>query len=172
MNQSYTQTSKVEQVAKALRFHLDYLRARAYRLTRSKPAADDLVQDASLRALRFADQVEEPTSIRAWLDRVLFTTFISQCRRRKREREILESFAYETPRSYEGTEAQHLSDTVARALKDLPAVYRVVVEAVDLRDQTYVQTAGALQVPVGTVMSRLHRGRKLLRPLLGELRTA
>jgi RNA polymerase sigma-70 factor (ECF subfamily) len=145
------------------------LRARAIRLCGDRTAADDVVQDAIERALRFADQYERGTNLRAWAFQILFSVFVTRWRRRRRERNALDNLArdpcawtvqtgFTAPDAGPGA----LTPSTRRKLDALPEGFRAVVVMVDLEQRSYRDAARELGVPVGTVMSRLHRGRKLL----------
>ena len=149
------------------------LLGRATRLTRSSTLAEDLVQDTVERALKFEAHYLEGTNVRAWVHQILFSVFITRCRRLRRERKALGWLSTDPCAWALGDDAapimQQVSPGVRRALDRLPTSFRRVVELVDLEDMAYRDAAEALGVPVGTVMSRLHRGRKLL---AAELRPA
>lgn len=144
------------------------LHARALRLTRDVAAADDLVQDSIERALRFRAQFTPGTSLRSWAQTIVFTLFITGYRRRRREREAVRSLtvdpcAWTTNDSPSVEAAQRdLSPPMRRALDSLPKSFREVLLMVDVGDLSYRDAADALGVPIGTVMSRLHRARKQL----------
>lgn len=141
------------------------LLGRALRLSRSPATAEDLVQDTVERAIRFAAHYEPGTNLRAWVHQILFSVFVTRCRRSRRERNALDVLATD-PCAWtapEGRAEMHaLSPGVRRALSTLPPCFRDVVVLVDLEEMSYKDAAARLSVPVGTVMSRLHRGRKLL----------
>ncbi len=142
------------------------LLGRAMRLTRSSTAAEDLVQDTVERALKFESHYLEGTNVRAWVHQILFSVFITRCRRARRERKALgwlgtDPCAWTTPDAMAPSMIE-VSPGVQRALDALPPAFRKVVELVDLEEMTYRDAADQIGVPVGTVMSRLHRGRKLL----------
>jgi RNA polymerase sigma-70 factor, ECF subfamily len=141
------------------------LYSRALRLARSDALAQDVLQDTFERALRFEDQYEPHSNLRAWLQRILMSVFVTRCRRQRRERRALENLTND-PCSWALPEglavAQTLSPAVERALASLPEGFRRAVELVDLVDLSYRDAAAVLGVPLGTVMSRLHRGRHLL----------
>ena len=147
------------------------LRGRALRLTRSPAGADDLVQDCIERSLKFEDAYEKGTNLRAWLHQVLFSIFVSRYRRSRRERKVLEQLTTDplawTKRSpYRAPDADApLTDRTERKLSQLPEGFQSVIRKVDLEERSYRDAAIELKLPLGTVMSRLHRGRKLL----GEL---
>jgi RNA polymerase sigma-70 factor, ECF subfamily len=145
------------------------LRVRALRLCGDRAVADDVVQDALERALRFQAQYERGTNLRAWLFQILFSVFVTRWRRRRRERHALESLAIDpcawtAPSSFAAPDAGEgaLSASTRRKLNALPEGFRTAVVMVDLQQRSYREAARELGVPVGTVMSRLHRARKLL----------
>jgi len=151
---------------------LPELRRRALRLCHNPQVADDLVQDTVERALRFFHQYEPDTNLHAWLSRILFSVFVSRCRRQKRERRALETLGND-PSTWAvpapSVTQSGLSASAERALEAIPAQFREAVELVDLSDLSYRDAATRLGVPLGTVMSRLHRGRKLLAERLAEV---
>jgi RNA polymerase sigma-70 factor (ECF subfamily) len=145
--------------------HWPDLYNRALRLARNDALAQDVLQDTFERALRFEDQYEPGSNLRAWLQRILLSVFVTRCRRARRERRALDHLMND-PCSWtlpDGLPAfQALSPTVARAVESLPDPFRRAVELVDLADVSYRDAASVLGVPLGTVMSRLHRGRRML----------
>ena len=154
------------------------LRIRALRLAGDRATADDLVQDAIERALRFADQYERGTNLRAWTQQILFSVFVTRYRRSKRERNALRTLssdpcAWTQPEPFARPDvAIALTKTTRARLDALPSGFRAVIEIVDLEQQSYREAAARLGVPVGTVMSRLHRGRKMLADELGTREAA
>jgi RNA polymerase sigma-70 factor (ECF subfamily) len=145
--------------------HWPDLRARALRLSRDEAAAQDLLQDTFERALRFEQQYEPNSNLRAWLHRILLSVFISRCRRSRRERRALENLTHDPcawTRAEPTTLGHTLSPRAASALAKLPFSFRLAVELVDLGDMSYRDAADTIGVPLGTVMSRLHRGRRML----------
>lgn len=150
------------------------LRARALRLTRDEAQAEDLVQDAIERALRFREQFQPGTNLKSWAQTIVFSLFVTGWRRRRRERDAVKSLAIDpcswTSREAESidTQMKDLSPKVRRALEDLPRAFRDVVLMVDVDERSYRDAADALGVPIGTVMSRLHRARKALAASLSE----
>ena len=144
------------------------LRGRALRLTGDPATADDVVQDTVERALRFASQYELGTNLRAWAFQILFSVFVTRYRRSRREKNALRSLgadpcAWTTPEGMGGPERRaSLMTTTQRKLDSLPVGFRSVIVLVDLEERSYREAATALGLPVGTVMSRLHRGRKML----------
>lgn len=143
------------------------LRVRALRLVGDQARADDLVQDTFERALRFADQYQRGTNLRAWAGQVLFSVFVTRYRRIRRERNALRLLAHDPcawtmPEPMRADGRLGLSVSTRTKLESLPTSFRDVVVLVDLEEHSYREAAETLGVPVGTVMSRLHRGRKLL----------
>ncbi len=160
--------------------HVDPLFSAALRLTKNERDAEDLVQDTFLRAYRFFDKFERGTNIKAWLFKILTNTFINRYRRRVKERTVVEGHEKEAVHEYfvsrQATESaanpeqfffdRLLSDDVLRAIDALPIDFRLVVILADLQEFSYKEIAEILDCPVGTVMSRLYRGRKLLQKQL------
>ncbi|MBI5070830.1 MAG: sigma-70 family RNA polymerase sigma factor [Deltaproteobacteria bacterium] len=155
---------------------LDALYAAAMRLTRNARDAEDLVQDAVLRAYRFFDRFERGTHFRAWIFRILTNTFINRYRRSVKERTLVdgperesvtEQLVSRDAADQAGDPERHffgrlVSDDVVRAVDALPIDFRMVVILADLQEFSYKEIADILDIPVGTVMSRLFRGRRLL----------
>jgi RNA polymerase sigma-70 factor (ECF subfamily) len=160
--------------------HLDSLFNFALRLTTDPNDAEDLVQDTIVKAYRFFSSYEKGTNAKAWLFRILKNSFINNYRRvSKRPQEVdydeVSSF-YETIRD-ERTDTSDLErimfrelidDDVSRALERLPEDFRTVVLLCDVEGFTYEEIANMLDVPIGTIRSRLHRGRNLLKSQLME----
>ena len=147
------------------------LNARALSLCKRQSDAQDLVQETVLRALRFEAGYERDTNLRGWLQQILFSVFITRCRKSTRERRALGALAFD-PCAWTQPEAppQRLSlpRPMTRALEALPTQFSAVVRLVDLEERSYKDAASELSVPVGTVMSRLFRGRRLLAEALTE----
>ncbi len=147
------------------------LNARALALCKKKSDANDLVQDTVLRALCFEAGYERDTNLRGWLQQILFSVFITRCRKSTRERRALDALASD-PCAWTLPDApalrQSLTRPVTRALDALPRQFSAVVRLVDLEERSYKDAAHELSVPVGTVMSRLFRGRRLLAEALAE----
>jgi len=138
---------------------------RALRMARSPEVAQDLVQDTYERAIRFEAQYQSGTNLRAWVYQILFSVFISRCRRGRRERNAMDVLCSD-PCAWTVPDVtpmvQDLSPPVAGALDQLPRCFRDAVVLVDIEELSYKDAAKRLGVPVGTVMSRLHRGRRQL----------
>ncbi len=166
-------TDSAREVRRGLAALRPELYARALRLARCPAQADDIVQEAMLRALRFEDQYRAGTNLRAWVGQVLMSVFLTQCRRKKRERNALDGLTRDPvawPKKDPAVVMTQLTSRPARAVQSLPESYRVAVVLVDIQGLSYREAADQLAVPVGTIMSRLHRGRKLLADQLGDLR--
>jgi RNA polymerase sigma-70 factor (ECF subfamily) len=161
--------------------YLDSLYATGLRMTRDPRDAEDLVQDTFLTAFRFFHRFEPGTNCKAWLFKILTNTFINKYRKRVREREVRDVIDQEeTPslmsedvaaasKDPEGTIlGSLLSDDVKRALDGVPHDYRMAVVLCDLEEFSYKEIADIMDCPVGTVMSRLHRGRRLLQKALKD----
>jgi len=160
--------------------HLSALYAAALRMTRHEKDAEDLVQDALVRAYRFFDTFEAGTNCKAWLFRILTNVFCNRYREREREHEIMHE-AEASPANVEqflagvGADAADaesallghmVSGDVEKALASLPSDFRMAVILADLEDFSYKEIAEIMECPAGTVMSRLYRGRKMLQQLL------
>jgi RNA polymerase sigma-70 factor (ECF subfamily) len=162
--------------------HVDALYGAALRLTRDANEAQDLVQDALVRAYRFQDHFQPGTNLKAWLLRILTNNFINHYRRFARERKALEheegSPVGEGVMSRDALRGLHDSVALAQegllrkeildALDSLPEDYRVIIVLADVEELSYKEIAETLSIPIGTVMSRLHRARKLLQKELYE----
>lgn len=159
---------------------LDSLYGAALRLTRNERDAEDLVQDAVMRAYRFFDKFERGTNFRAWLFKILTNTFINSYRRSVKERSLSDEserqsvearfFSADTTEQAQNPEElilqRAISTDVLNAIDRLPIDFRMVVILADLQEFSYKEIADLLDVPVGTVMSRLFRGRKALQKML------
>lgn len=148
--------------------HLAALRRYALLLARDQADADDLVQECLAKALAAADTWRPGSDLRVWLFRILYTTFVSE-RRRRDVRERHAGAAPDAAAEGAGEPGQLLRLEVAdllAALDELPAQQREVVVMVAMDDVRYADAAGRLGIPVGTFMSRLARGREALRQAL------
>lgn len=159
--------------------HLQSLYGVAMRMTKSESDAEDLVQDAILRAYRFWDGFESGTNARAWLMRIMTNLFRNRYRERAREQEILDEaeastanvgqFQGSAPRDAESALfGRMLSRDVEKALALLPPEFRLPVILADLEDLSYKEIADIMECPAGTVMSRLYRGRRMLQKMLSD----
>ncbi len=137
----------------------------ALRLARGTALADDLVQETLTRAWQARASFRPGTNARAWTHRILFNTYINHYRKKKREREALEELRRMETRASRSAQ-DGFGDEVAAALRALQPEFRRAVELVDVGELSYQDAADELECPVGTVMSRLHLGRKRLRRAL------
>lgn len=150
----------------------------ALRLTGCRARAEDLVQEAVLRAWTFWHRFQPGTNGRAWMHRILVNTFINGYRRRRREREILGQIKRDTRqpsvlgRGPTLVPGEGLGDEVTAALATLAPEFRQVLVLVDLSDKSYKDAAALIGCPIGTVMSRLHRARRAMKLALGEYAVA
>ena len=164
--------------------HLDALYATALRLTKNESDAHDLVQETMLKAYRYFDKYEQGTNCKAWLFKILTNTFINRYRKNQKRKEFLvdEDFRplqerAEAPEKspFEGEiESQEqmfhrlFGDEVKAALEEIPVDFRMVVLLADLQDFAYKEIAAIMDCPIGTVMSRLYRGRRMLQARLRD----
>ena len=151
--------------------HLGPLYATALRLTRNRADAEDLVQDTVVKALRFASRFQDGTNLRAWLYTILHNTWRNRQRGRARDTVEIDSSRVEQaadagPDSPETPERillkQSMDGDLRAALDGLPEVFREAVWLRDVEEFSYAEMAEMLDVPIGTVMSRISRGRRLL----------
>lgn len=163
---------------------MDQLYSTALRMTRNPADAEDLVQETFLRGYRGYERFEAGTNLRAWLFRILTNTYINSYRKKQRRPdeteldEVEELFLYRRVAGRDGTDFgrsaeeelfSHItSDDVKRAIEALPEQYRMAVLLADVEGFPYKEIAEILDVPIGTVMSRIHRGRKKLEKELYE----
>ena len=153
------------------RDHGRFLYTVAYRLAGNEYDAQDLVQEALLRVRKGLERYE-PGSLEGWLARIVTNVFLDDMRRRKRRpTDVLpddpERVLPAAPAADEVS--TELSSDIQAALASLPDEFRVPVVLCDVADQSYEQISEALDVPLGTVRSRIHRGRRMLRAALTEL---
>jgi RNA polymerase sigma-70 factor, ECF subfamily len=160
--------------------HLDAMYGVACKLTRNPTEAEDLVQDAFVKAMRARQQFHVGTNLKAWLFRILTNTFINKYRRGGLERSVLDGpdadpladgwVSASTMRQLRDPEMLALMPIVEgeiqKALDALPAEFRLAVVLCDVEEFSYEEIAKIMGCPIGTVMSRLHRGRKLLQRAL------
>jgi RNA polymerase sigma-70 factor, ECF subfamily len=163
---------------------LDSLYGAALRMTRNPQDAEDLVQETMLRAYRAFDRFEPGTNLKAWLFRILTNAYINTYRKKQREPQKISQDEVEEfdlyrelklhdPRFSETPETVVLDSLVdsdiLEAIEDLPEQFRLAVLLSDLEGFSYAEMAQIMDVPMGTVMSRLHRGRKALQKRLWDL---
>ncbi len=160
--------------------HIDALYNYALRMTGDPEDANDLVQETYLKAYRFFDSFQKGTNCKAWLFRILKNSYINRYRKESKEPdkvdydEIKEFYHTVKHSSLDSNDLQEkwfgelLDDEVSRALDSLPEDFREVVQLCDIEGFTYEEIANMVDCPIGTVRSRLHRGRKILREKLLE----
>jgi len=157
---------------------LDSLYRTALRLTRNQQEAEDLVQETMLKAFRFANTYQRGTNLRAWLFRILNTSAINRYRKQATHPattplpEGEEFYLYNRIRDINGQElstgaedevlSQYLDEDVYQALNDLPLNFRMPIILADIEGLSYKEIAQALNIPIGTVMSRISRARRHL----------
>ena len=160
--------------------YIDALYGTALRLTRRPQDAEDLVQDTYLKAFRAADQFERGTNLKAWLFTILHNTFRNRLRSDGRNPVDVNSETVERAAEVSGddrTPEQLLARAtldvdLKQALDALPEAFRQAVWLRDVEEFTYAEIASMLSVPIGTVMSRISRGRKMLYDQLAGTRVA
>ncbi|MFM2183130.1 MAG: hypothetical protein RJB61_1424 [Actinomycetota bacterium] len=154
----------------------------ALRMTRNAADAEDIVQETYLRAYRSYESFEKGTNLRAWLFRILTNTFINAYRAKQRRPQetdvddVDDLYLYRRVRSadFSSRSAEETlfdlftDDEVKKALEDLPESFRLPVLLADVEGFSYREIAEMLDVPIGTVMSRLHRGRKSMQKALAQ----
>lgn len=162
--------------------HLSELYRAAFYLTRYAPEAGDLVQETYLRAFRFFDQFEPGTNCRAWLLTILRNLFVNRYRQKAREPEVLDceeierSYGASIERAEEHCRSDPESlvfsrivvDKIETALKKLPEEFRTAIILVDIEELTYEQAGKVMGCPIGTVRSRVSRGRRILQVALRD----
>lgn len=156
---------------------IDSLYNTALRMTRNPEDAEDLVQETYFKAYKYYDKFQEGTNFKAWLFKILKNTFINRYRKQQNqpnqsdfadiegvfEHRMNDDLGRHAPRDPEKDLLDQMLDgEIQAALDSLPEDYRIVVVLADLEDFSYKEIAATLEIPVGTVMSRLYRGRRLL----------
>ena len=168
--------------------HMQALYTAALRMTRNPADAEDLVQETFLKAYRAFDRYEDGTNLRAWLYKILTNTFINSYRAAKRRPEkadvedVEDLYLYHrigdlqatgVGRSAEDEVFDHFTDDeVKKAIESLPEAFRIAVLLADVEGFSYKEIAEITEVPIGTVMSRIHRGRKALQKALLDFAVA
>lgn len=176
-----TGQDKIDKATKDALFEeifMPYLRALynfAFRLTHDKDEAKDLVQDTYLKAYRFFDTFQKGTNAKAWVFRILKNTFINDYRKKSKEPNKID---YQDVEMYYNTEAADkkpvhdlrietvqgmLGDEMTKALQSLEVEFRTIILLCDIEEFSYEEIAKILEIPIGTVRSRLHRARNMLK---------
>jgi RNA polymerase sigma-70 factor (ECF subfamily) len=159
--------------------HLDRLYGAALRYTRNPADAEDLLQEAFAKAYAKFHQFEPGTNLRAWLYRILHNTYINTYRKKQRRpqeslQDDIDDFSFYDRVQRAGRSAEYevlsaiTSEEVRAALESLPDTFRMAVYLADVEGFAYKEIAEIMDTPIGTVMSRLHRGRKALQQALAE----
>ncbi|WJY89206.1 sigma-70 family RNA polymerase sigma factor [Corynebacterium confusum] len=162
---------------------LDQLYGGAMRMTRNPQDAEDLIQETYLKAYKNFDSFKQGTNLKAWLYRIMTNTYINSYRKAQRRptqssADELTDFQLYTTSGHDSTGLESAEvaalkampdTTISEAMNDLPEDYRMVVYYSDVVGLAYKEVAEVMDIPLGTVMSRLHRGRKLLRKALKDV---
>lgn len=162
---------------------LNQLYGGALRMTRNPPDAEDLVQETYLKAYKAFHSFKQGTNLKAWLYRIMTNTYINSYRKKQRQpaqqlTEEITDYQLYTTSSHDSTGLESAevlalenlpNSDIVDALNQLSEDYRLVVYLADVEGLAYKEIAEAMGTPLGTVMSRLHRGRKQLRGLLKEV---
>jgi RNA polymerase sigma-70 factor (ECF subfamily) len=163
--------------------HLDALFGLALRLTRNNAEAQDLVQDTVVRAYRFWHTFKPGTNARSWMFTILRNTFINRYHESRRRREVAATMDGEggqqapapelavtarIPETEAGADRRMTRERIISALETLPHDYRMAVMLADLEGMSYREISEIMECPIGTVMSRIYRGRRLLHGLLED----
>ncbi len=181
---TYSETEKYGVFNTEFMPHVDSMYNFAYRLTNDEDDANDLVQDTYLKAFRFINSFQKGTNAKAWLFRILKNSFINDYRKKSKEPAKVDYQEVETiynsadEPTYDGTVdlrtetvQDMIGDEVAHALNGLPVDFRTVIILCDIEGFTYEEMAKILDIPIGTVRSRLHRARNLLKDKLRSYAT-
>jgi RNA polymerase sigma-70 factor (ECF subfamily) len=152
----------------------------ALHLTMNSDDAKDLLQETYLKAYRFWDKFEKGTNIKGWLYQIMKNSYINHYRKRVKEPRSVEfdenishhahgkSAPIEVRHGGGGSPKEIFEDEIARSLESLPGEFRTVIMLSDVEELTYQEIASTIAVPLGTVRSRLHRGRRMLRKQLRD----
>jgi RNA polymerase sigma-70 factor (ECF subfamily) len=181
-NASTTENAPTEDFEAGVLAQLDSLYRTALRMTNNPQEAEDLVQETMLKAFRFSNTYQRGTNLRAWLFRILNTSAINRYRKQATHPtttslpEGEDFYIYNRIKDLSGQElnvgaedevlSQYLDEDVYKALNDLPPNFRMAVILADIEGMSYKEIAEALQIPIGTVMSRISRARRQLQQSL------
>jgi RNA polymerase sigma factor (sigma-70 family) len=161
---NYTDAQKSRIFDQEFMPHINAMYNFAYRLTLDRDDAKDLLQDTYLKAYRFIDSFQEGTNAKAWLFRILKNSFINDYRKKSKEPAKVD---YQEVETYYNSEDM-IGDEISNALNALDVDFRTVIILCDLEGFKYEEMAKILDIPIGTVRSRLHRARNLLKEKLSE----
>lgn len=176
----YTESDRNKIFNKEFMPHLDAMYNFAYRLTYDEDESKDLVQETYMKAYRFIRSFQQGTNAKAWLYRILKNSFINDFRKKSKQPGKVDYQEVESYYNSDDTPANHtvdlrtetvrdmMGDEVTVALNALPVDFRTVIILCDLEGFTYEEMAKILDIPIGTVRSRLHRARNLLKEKLSE----
>lgn len=177
---NYTDAQKQEIFDKEFMPQINAMYNFAYRLTLERDDAKDLLQDTYLKAYRFIDSFQQGTNAKAWLFRILKNSFINDYRKKSKEPAKVDYQEVETYYNSEEVDRQitpdlrveslgnMIGDEISNALNALDVDFRTVIILCDLEGFKYEEMAKILDIPIGTVRSRLHRARNLLKEKLSE----
>lgn len=155
-----------------LRDQIPRLRRFAFWLTRDREDADDLVQSTLERALSRWESRQDAAALKPWLFSILYRSFLSARKRSRRYASVLDLFHRIQPEEYPSAERETAARTALEALQQLSSEQRSLLLWVSVEGLSYQEVAGILDIPIGTVMSRLSRARQALRRSLeGDIRT-
>lgn len=180
IRQQYSEKEKLNIFNQEFMPHINSMYNFAYRLTLDADDAKDLLQDTYLKAFRFIDSFQQGTNAKAWLFRILKNSFINDYRKKSKEPSKVDYQEVETFYNSEDVDRQitpdlrvealqdMIGDEISIALNSLDVDFRTVIILCDLEGFKYEEMAKILDIPIGTVRSRLHRARNLLKEKLSE----
>ena len=180
IRQQYSEKEKLDIFNQEFMPHINSMYNFAYRLTLDGDDAKDLLQDTYLKAFRFIDSFQQGTNAKAWLFRILKNSFINDYRKKSKEPSKVDYQEVETFYNSDDVDRQitpdlrveslqdMIGDEISIALYSLDVVFRTVIILCDLEGFKYEEMAKILDIPIGTVRSRLHRARNLLKEKLSE----
>lgn len=180
IRQQYSEKEKLNIFNQEFMPHINSMYNFAYRLTLDADDAKDLLQDTYLKAFRFIDSFQQGTNAKAWLFRILKNSFINDYRKKSKEPSKVDYQEVETFYNSEDVDRQitpdlrvealqdMIGDEISIALNSLDVDFRTVIILCDLEGFKYEEMAKILDIPIGTVRSRLHRARNLLKDKLSE----
>jgi RNA polymerase sigma-70 factor (ECF subfamily) len=180
IRQQYSEKEKLDIFNQEFMPHINSMYNFAYRLTLDGDDAKDLLQDTYLKAFRFIDSFQQGTNAKAWLFRILKNSFINDYRKKSKEPSKVDYQEVETFYNSEDVDRQitpdlrvealqdMIGDEISIALNSLDVDFRTVIILCDLEGFKYEEMAKILDIPIGTVRSRLHRARNLLKEKLSE----